>query len=112
MTDSPGDSPSRPGDSTSPTSDSTLDDAIAGLAGWRRDGDQLVRQVPVAAADQDNLERAVMKVADELDHHPVIDRDAKGMTFRLWTHTVGRITARDVELAARIDQTLSGTVQD
>jgi 4a-hydroxytetrahydrobiopterin dehydratase len=90
----------------------SITEAVAALAGWEREGEQLVRRVPIADDDQDNLERAVMKVADELDHHPVIERSPGELCFRLWTHTVGRITSRDVELAARIDQTLSGTVQD
>lgn len=92
--------------------DSRIDDAVAALPGWTREEHQLVRRVPVAAEDQDNLVRAVMQVADELDHHPVIDRSPTELCLRLWTHTVGRVTERDVELAARIDQTLSGTVQD
>jgi 4a-hydroxytetrahydrobiopterin dehydratase len=90
----------------------SIDEAVAALPGWERQGDQLVRRVPISDEDQDNLERAVMKVADELDHHPVIERLPGELCFRLWTHTVGRITRRDIELAARIDQTLSGTVQD
>lgn len=89
-----------------------IDEAVAALPAWERTGDQLVRRVAIADGDQDNLERAVMKVADELDHHPVIERAPGELCFRLWTHTVGRITRRDIELAARIDQTLSGTVQD
>ncbi len=91
---------------------SAIDEAIAALPEWSRQGEELVRRVPVAAADQANLERAVMKVADEMDHHPVIDREADALCFRLWTHTVGRVTERDVELAARIDRALSTTVQD
>lgn len=106
-----------------------IDEALTALPGWEREGQQLIRRVPVAAHDQDNLERAVMKVADELDHHPVIERSPDALCFRLWTHSVGRITERDFELAARIDQTehlssptsatasarlgtISGTVQD
>jgi 4a-hydroxytetrahydrobiopterin dehydratase len=87
--------------------DPSIDDAVAALPGWERQGEQLVRRVPSADEGQDNLVRAVMKVADELDHHPVIQRAPDELCFRLWTHSVGRITRRDVELAARIDQTLS-----
>lgn len=95
-----------------PQDDPGIDEAVAALPGWKREGEHLVRRVPISDDDRDNLERAVMKVADELDHHPVIERLPGELSFRLWTHTVGRVTRRDVELAARIDQTLSGTVQD
>ena len=89
-----------------------IEDALASLPGWRYDDNKLVRDVPVESASQDNLERAVMEVAEELDHHPTIERTDAAMRFLLWTHSAGGVTAKDVELAARIDQTLSGPVQD
>jgi 4a-hydroxytetrahydrobiopterin dehydratase len=54
--------------------DSAIDDALVSLDGWRRVDNTIVRQVPVDGAAADRLETAVSKVADELDHHPVIDR--------------------------------------
>ena len=89
-----------------------IDDALASLPGWRYDDNKLVRDVPVELDSQDNLERAVMQVADELNHHPEVERREGTMRFQLWTHSAGGVTAKDVELAARIDQTLSGPVQD
>ncbi len=89
-----------------------IEDALAALPGWDYDGTKLVRRVPVAADAQDNLESAVMKVADELDHHPVIERGEGELRFDVWSHSAGGVTAKDLELAARIDQALSGPVQD
>lgn len=66
-----------------PLDNSAIDDVVAALPGWEREDEQLIRRVPVAAEDQDNLERAVMKVADELDHHPVIERSPTELCFRL-----------------------------
>ena len=34
------------------------------------------------------------------------------MVFRLWTHSAGGVTSKDVELAGRIDQALSGAGRD
>ena len=84
-----------------------IEDALAALPGWEYDGTKLVRRVPVADDAQDNLESAVMKVADELDHHPVIERGAGELRFDVWSHSAGGVTAKDLELAARIDQTLA-----
>ena len=53
-----------------------------------------------------------MKLADEVNHHPDVSRDADSVTFRLWTHSAGGVTAKDVELAARIDAQLSGSGTD
>jgi len=93
-------------------SEQEIRDALAALPGWELADGKLVRDVPVEADSADNLERAVMQVADELDHHPEIQRGERSLRFTLWTHSAGGVTAKDVELAGRIDQTLSGPVQD
>lgn len=46
---------------------------------------------------------AVADVARELDHHPDVDIRWSRVTLRLSTHSAGRITAKDHELARRID---------
>ena len=86
--------------------------ALAPLAGWSYDGEAIVREVPVEDASRDNLERAVMSAADEMNHHPVLEQSPGRMRLRIWTHSAGGVTAKDVELAARLDQVLSGTVPD
>src|SRR5262245_60443307 len=85
-----------------------IDQALGGLPGWRHDDGKLVKDVPVDPTSQDSLEATVMKVADELNHHPKIERAGSTMRFLLWTHSAGGITSKDVDLASRIDQTLSG----
>lgn len=77
------------------------------LPGWSYDGEALVRRVDVPAADQDTLEAQVMTEADAMNHHPVISRDGDTMTFRVWTHSDGGVTSKDVDLAGRIDHVLS-----
>ena len=89
-----------------------IEDALSSLPGWRYDDNKLVRDVPTTTGSQDNLERAVMAVADELNHHPEIQRGEGQLRFEVWTHSAGGVTAKDVELAARIDQTLSGPAPD
>ena len=46
---------------------------------------------------------AVAREAEEIDHHPYIDIRWRTVTFRLSTHSAGGITARDLDLARRID---------
>jgi 4a-hydroxytetrahydrobiopterin dehydratase len=45
---------------------------------------------------------AVAVVADELNHHPDVRLGWGRVEFTLSSHDVGGVTARDVELAARI----------
>ena len=89
------------------------DDAIATaletLPGWERAGDRLVREVKVPTDSQDTLERSIAEVADALDHHPGLRREGDAVHLELWTHSAGGVTSKDIELAARIDQVLSGS---
>ncbi len=89
-----------------------IDTALAALPGWSYDDDELVKQASVPADSQDGLVEAVGQVADELNHHPDVSRDGDSITFRLSTHSAGGVTAKDVDLAARIDRELSGAGTD
>ena len=77
------------------------------LPGWSYDGEALVRRVDIPAADQDTLESQVMAEANAMNHHPVVSREGDTMTFRVWSHSDGGVTSKDVDLAGRIDQVLS-----
>lgn len=87
--------------------DSAIDEALVSLDGWRRVDNTIVREVPVDGAAADGLEAAVAKVADELNHHPVIDRTGDGLRFIVWSHSAGGVTSKDVALAARIDEVVT-----
>ena len=78
-------------------------DALAGLPGWTRDGDSLVRTAklpsfPIAIGVVDR----VAAFAEAHDHHPDIDIRWRTLTFRCSTHSEGGITELDVALAAEI----------
>ena len=87
-------------------------DALQSLPEWRQDGDAIVRDVSVAPHSQDALESALMDVANRANHHPDIERAGDGMRVVLSTHSAGGITEKDVQLAAQIDQVLSGAGRD
>jgi 4a-hydroxytetrahydrobiopterin dehydratase len=91
--------------------DSAIDDALVSLPGWRRVDNTLVKDVPVDGDAADTLEAAVAKAADELNHHPVVDRSDGGVRFTVWTHSAGGVTSKDIALAERIDEALSGMGQ-
>jgi 4a-hydroxytetrahydrobiopterin dehydratase len=85
-------------------SDDEVSSALAGLPGWEREGDSIVRTAelssfPVAIA----VVGRVAEDAEERDHHPDIDIRWRTLTFRLSTHSEGGLTAKDTELAAQID---------
>ena len=53
----------------------------------------------------------VAQVAERLDHHPDIDIRWTTVSFSLSTHSAGGITAKDVDLAGRIDAMVDRLVQ-
>lgn len=87
--------------------DEAITQGIAGLTGWERDGDSLVRTVEL-----DNFPQAIMVVArvgelaERADHHPDIDIRWRTLTFRCSTHSAGGITAKDLTLAGEINTTI------
>jgi len=90
----------------------TIDDALSALPGWTYDDGKLVKTAQVPPDSQDALVDTVSRVADEMDHHPDVSRDGDALVFRLWTHSAGGVTSKDVDLASRIDQALSGAGRD
>jgi 4a-hydroxytetrahydrobiopterin dehydratase len=87
--------------------DEAINQGIAGLTGWERDGDSLVRKVEL-----DNFPQAIMVVArvgelaERADHHPDIDIRWRTLTFRCSTHSAGGITVKDLTLAGEINTTI------
>ncbi|MGI8332567.1 4a-hydroxytetrahydrobiopterin dehydratase [Actinomadura scrupuli] len=95
-----------------PLTTEEIDTALASLEGWRHEDDALVRGVEVPAESQPALREAVGNEAKVLEHQAEMRQDGKGVEIRLQTHDAGGVTAKDVELAARIDQVLSGAARD
>lgn len=86
--------------------------ALEALPGWAYDGDALTRRVDVPDDSQDAMVRSLTETGDEMDHHPDVSREPDALVLRLWTHSEDGVTAKDVELAARLDQVLSGSGTD
>jgi 4a-hydroxytetrahydrobiopterin dehydratase len=84
-----------------------IDDALVSLDGWQRVDNTIVREVPVDGAAADSLEAAVAKVADELNHHPVVDRTSGALRFVVWSHSAGGVTSKDIGLATRINEAIA-----
>lgn len=81
-----------------------VDAALAGLDGWRREGDALVRDLRFASFMA--AIRFITRVADlaeAADHHPELSNVYWNVGIRLTTHDAGGITDRDVALARAID---------
>lgn len=93
-----------------PLTDADADDALRRLPAWTRDGDWIERTVELPTfRGAISLVVAVADAAEEANHHPNIDIRWRRVTFRLTTHAANALTARDVELAGRIDELAAET---
>ncbi len=87
-----------------------MEKALAGLPGWTHEDDALTREF-VFPSFRDALAWMVRAgfVAEALDHHPEWTNVYRTVRVRLNTHSAGgRVTALDVELAARLGRLASG----
>jgi pterin-4a-carbinolamine dehydratase/uncharacterized protein (DUF2267 family) len=81
--------------------------ALAGMPGWTGDTSRITRTIDIPAERVTPLTNAVHRIESELDHHANIDNGPDGLTFTVWTHTLGRVTDMDLDLARRIDEAIA-----
>jgi 4a-hydroxytetrahydrobiopterin dehydratase len=78
--------------------------ALADLPEWSGDDTTITRTVELPSfMDAIAVVDRVAVTAEEMDHHPDIDIRWRKLTFRCSSHSAGKVTERDFELARRID---------
>lgn len=88
-----------------PLPDERIARELSGLAGWQRDGSEIVRRY-----DRGNFDgsiafvTAIAAAANAADHHPDLAISWDTVTVRLSSHDAGGITERDFALARTIDE--------
>jgi 4a-hydroxytetrahydrobiopterin dehydratase len=85
-------------------SDSEIDERLAGLEGWERSGDAIVKRFDNGdfKGSVDFVNRLTPE-AEELDHHPDLEISWKTVTVTITTHSEGGLTDGDFALARRIE---------
>ncbi|MFN8639171.1 MAG: 4a-hydroxytetrahydrobiopterin dehydratase [Dehalococcoidia bacterium] len=84
--------------------DDAINRTLAGLEGWRREGDALARDFVLrdfVAALGFIVE--VGALAERANHHPTITNTYNRVRLELSTHDEGGITERDVDLAREVN---------
>jgi 4a-hydroxytetrahydrobiopterin dehydratase len=85
--------------------DAEIDERIARIADWRREGSSIVRELslPDFAAAIAFVDR-VAEVAETADHHPdILVHGWNKVRLTLSTHSQGGLTDADFRLAGQID---------
>jgi 4a-hydroxytetrahydrobiopterin dehydratase len=86
-------------------SDEEIDERLAGLDGWERDGDAIRRQFELDdfKGSVDFVNRFTPE-AEGMNHHPDLEISWNKVTVSITTHSEGGLTENDFELAARISR--------
>jgi 4a-hydroxytetrahydrobiopterin dehydratase len=85
-------------------SDEDIDKRLAGLEGWQREGDSIVRTFALddfvgAVGFVDKL----VEPAEAMNHHPDLEISWNKVTVSITNHAEGGLTEADFELAGRVD---------
>jgi 4a-hydroxytetrahydrobiopterin dehydratase len=85
-------------------SDGDIDERLAGLDGWERSGEAIVKQFDNGdfKGSVDFVNR-LLPEAEDMNHHPDIEISWKTVTVTITTHSEGGLTDNDFQLARRID---------
>jgi len=88
-------------------SDGDIGTGLREIAGWERNGDEIVRTVRFPEfMDGIRFINLVADMAEAADHHPDIDIRYRNVRFALSTHDQGGLTEKDFELAKQINAAL------
>lgn len=86
-------------------SDQQLDQALAGLPGWRHEGDAIVRDYECSdAVEAIGFIVQVAALQERADHHAAITWTYNRVRIALNTHDEVGITERDITLAREIEE--------
>ena len=84
--------------------DQEISSRLSERAGWRREGDALVRKYTFASfADAIAFVTRLAFEAESADHHPDLLVNFKRVTVTWSTHSAGGITAKDFDGAGQSD---------
>jgi 4a-hydroxytetrahydrobiopterin dehydratase len=85
-------------------SDAQVRERLDGIAGWRREGDAIVKQYKFASfPDAVAFVQCLVPGAERADHHPDITINYSRVTLSYSTHSEGGLTEKDFEGAKMAD---------
>ena len=84
--------------------DEEIDERLAELPGWERDGDAIKRAFKLDdfKGSVDFVNRLTPE-AEDMNHHPDLAISWNEVTVTITTHSEGGLTANDFELARKVD---------
>ena len=85
-------------------SDSEIEQCLAHLPGWSREGDQIVKWYELSSFPATiDFVRRIADLAEAADHNPDLDIRYRRLRVALSTHDSGGITQKDIDLATQAE---------
>ncbi len=85
-------------------SDSEIEARLAGLTGWTRAGEAIVKEFDRGDfVGSVKFAESLVEPAEAMGHHPDLEISWATVRVTISTHSEGGLTAADFELAAKID---------
>ena len=85
-------------------SDSEIEARLAGLTGWARAGEAIVKEFDRGDfVGSVKFAESLVEPAEAMGHHPDLEISWATVKVTISTHSEGGLTAADFELAAKID---------
>ncbi|MFI8307142.1 4a-hydroxytetrahydrobiopterin dehydratase [Streptomyces sp. NPDC085927] len=99
-----------PAEPAEPLSPEEIENRLAGLPGWSLDGDRLTRSYRLGSHFAATaMVVHIAQVQEELDHHSDLTLGYHTVSVAVHTHSAGgAVTAKDTELARRIEDLAPG----
>ncbi len=86
-------------------SDTELQQELQKLSGWKKNGDAIERNFQFGNFVQAmEFVNHIAEAAEAVNHHPDIHVSYNKVTLTLVSHDSGGITARDIRMAAKINE--------
>ena len=86
-------------------SDEEIDERLAAIDGWRREGDAIVKSFDrkdfVGSVE---FVRSLVEPAEGMGHHPDVAISWSTVDVTITSHSEGGLTANDFELASKVDE--------
>lgn len=85
--------------------DSEIKQSLKSVPDWKLDGKAITRTFEFGNfVESVEFVNEITEIAEDFDHHPDVDIRWNKVTLRLSTHSKGGLTARDFDLAQRVDE--------
>lgn len=85
--------------------DAEIKQSLKSIPQWKLDGNSIARTFEFGNfVESVEFVNEITEIAEDFDHHPDVDIRWNKVTLRFSTHSKGGLTAKDFDVAQRVDE--------